>query len=367
MHELIYGSTLSLLNISIALYWMLGLGLLCVRHRDLDHILTSLVLFVISFWMLFATLDVTSSARFIALHIGFSYIRAPLIYFYFLKIIDSRFVFERKQLNHFIPGVLVFILLEALPASNASPWTSLPAMMYGGGFAPYTAAVQVLIIVGLALQFAYLAVLLRSYLPLFLFGKEMHQTLANSAIVWVHIFYTMATTAVVIVEHFIWGQMREASLLLVILFPVLFFFAIMRYPEYIRLVKVETEEINYVRSKIQKLDLDGILKRMENLIQEEKVFLDEKLTLAKLAKELSITPHQLSEILNNKLGKTFNEYINEYRIQEAQRLLIEVPDATVLDIAYDVGFNTKSAFYKSFQKIVGQSPSQYRKANQESA
>lgn len=363
MHELISCSNLSLLNISIALYWMLGLGLLCVKQRDLDHILTSLLLFAVSIWMLFARLGGHDISRFLAFNIGFTYIRAPLIYFYFLKIMEPRFEFRRGQLMHFVPGILIFIILEAFPFTDTAPDISILSMLQSGEVVLDSLALQILIIIGLALPLVYLIGLLNHYLPVFLIGKEIKHTLTNSAIVWLLIFYTITTTAAIVIEYLVWGQMREMSLLLLILFPMLFFFIIMRYPEYIRLVKVEMEQINYARSKIRKLNLDGIFQRMEDLIQEEKVFLDEKITLAKLAEQLSITPHQLSEILNTKLEKTFNEYINEHRIQEAQRLLLEEPDANVLDIAFNVGYNTKSAFYKSFQKIVGQSPSQFRKAH----
>jgi YesN/AraC family two-component response regulator len=98
-------------------------------------------------------------------------------------------------------------------------------------------------------------------------------------------------------------------------------------------------------------------------MEEEKIFADEELTLKDLASELAISQHQLSQILNENLKKNFNTFINEYRIEEAKKMLIEEKERSILSIGIAVGFNSNTAFTTVFSKITGITPSQYRKQN----
>ncbi|HNF16549.1 MAG TPA: helix-turn-helix domain-containing protein, partial [Leptospiraceae bacterium] len=80
-----------------------------------------------------------------------------------------------------------------------------------------------------------------------------------------------------------------------------------------------------------------------------------------LSEELGISVHQLSQILNERLGKNFHQYINEHRIEEAKRMILDEPERTVLSVAYAVGFNSKSAFSKAFRTFTGITAQEYRK------
>ena len=91
--------------------------------------------------------------------------------------------------------------------------------------------------------------------------------------------------------------------------------------------------------------------------------LDPLLTMPKLASAVGATPNQLSFVLNQHLGKSFFDFVNEVRVDEASRLLIEEPNRTILDIATEVGFNSKSTFNQAFKKITGHTPSNYRQNN----
>lgn len=93
---------------------------------------------------------------------------------------------------------------------------------------------------------------------------------------------------------------------------------------------------------------------------KEKMYADEDLTLGTLASCVHLTAHQLSEFLNERLGKNFNQFVNEYRVAEARRMLLAEMDRTTLSIAYAVGFNSRSAFYRAFHKLTGQSPGKFR-------
>lgn len=119
----------------------------------------------------------------------------------------------------------------------------------------------------------------------------------------------------------------------------------------------------YKTSALDRERVAEVLPRLVRLMEEEKVFLDGNLSLRKLAERLMIHPNYLSQIINEQLGSSFNDFINKYRIQEAQRRLLDPKESrkTVLDIAYDTGFYSKSVFNNAFKKFTGQTPSQFKK------
>jgi two-component system, sensor histidine kinase LadS len=119
-------------------------------------------------------------------------------------------------------------------------------------------------------------------------------------------------------------------------------------------------QTNKISSRIEKINIPTILKNLDQLMNEN-IFYDEDLTLARLASFLEIRPDQLSEILNKKMDMNFNQYINGIRIKEVQKELDRSSPRNVLDLAFSVGFNSKSAFNKAFREIVGVTPRDYRK------
>jgi len=107
------------------------------------------------------------------------------------------------------------------------------------------------------------------------------------------------------------------------------------------------------------------IKRLYHLMESERIYRESELTLQSLAKMLSIQPYQLSQLLNEKLERSFSDYVNYYRIEEAKQILTgpksqEMKNTT---IAFDVGFNSMTAFYKAFKKYTGKTPSQFKKKN----
>lgn len=122
-----------------------------------------------------------------------------------------------------------------------------------------------------------------------------------------------------------------------------------------------SRQVRYNRSRLMGLDTAQIGRALRRLMQEEKAFADEDLSLAGLAEQAGITPHQLSEFLNVHEGRSFPDYINDFRILEAQRMLMEEQKRTTLSIAYAVGFESKSTFYRAFKKRAGMDPTVFRK------
>ncbi len=156
-------------------------------------------------------------------------------------------------------------------------------------------------------------------------------------------------------------DMVIVSLLIANVFTIYVYLVTQRHPDYHRLLRSETRKANYEKSRITGLDVNVICTRLHELMRDEKVFADEDLSLRDLAGELGISPHQLSEILNEKIKKNFNTFVNEYRIAEAKTILIEEPQRSILSIGIAVGFNSNTTFCTVFSKITGDSPSHYRK------
>ena len=99
-----------------------------------------------------------------------------------------------------------------------------------------------------------------------------------------------------------------------------------------------------------------------NYISKNELYKDHNITLGKFAKNLSLTPHVVSQVINEQLSCNFNDFVNSYRVEEAKKMLSDngMKNFTVASIAYDSGFNTLSAFNTAFKKFTGLTPSQFR-------
>jgi AraC-like DNA-binding protein len=129
-----------------------------------------------------------------------------------------------------------------------------------------------------------------------------------------------------------------------------------------------TGDSSHVAKRYEKSTLtversDTYLKRLLELMNTEKPYLDGNITLQKLAKALAISPHHLSQTINEQLNQNFIDFINTYRIEEAKRMFLDPTKKhySILAVAEEVGFNSKSAFNNAFKKQVKMTPSEFRK------
>lgn len=124
---------------------------------------------------------------------------------------------------------------------------------------------------------------------------------------------------------------------------------------------VEAAQETYAVSTLSNVDCKERLEKLQTLMQEEQLYQENNLDLATLALKLGLSNHQLSELINTHLGKSFSRYIREQRIQAAKQMLLDEPTASVLSIGLSVGFTSQSNFYQAFREIVGTTPGKYRK------
>jgi AraC-like DNA-binding protein len=127
-------------------------------------------------------------------------------------------------------------------------------------------------------------------------------------------------------------------------------------------LKKYSKEIKASYSIVEKEKSNHIV-TFEHLIIDQKRFLDSDLTLDKIADELNLSKSYLSRIINAELGTGFVEYVNALRIEEAKNYLLnpDFSNYTLEAIGIEAGFNSKSAFYSSFKKITGVTPSEFKK------
>ncbi len=98
-------------------------------------------------------------------------------------------------------------------------------------------------------------------------------------------------------------------------------------------------------------------------IAKEKPYLDNNLRLVHLADKIGFSSHTLSKLINEKAQKNFNQFINDYRLEEAKKMLLEDPETSIKTIYFDVGFNNKATFNTAFKNKFNCTPSEFKKQN----
>jgi AraC-like DNA-binding protein len=116
---------------------------------------------------------------------------------------------------------------------------------------------------------------------------------------------------------------------------------------------------------IEEADLNKLKKRLLELMEIEKPYLNSELNLVKLAEQMNLSTHQLSYLINNAFGENFFNFINRHRVQKAKELLKnpEYDHFNVLVIAYESGFNSKTSFNNTFKRMTKCTPTEYRKSS----
>ncbi|WP_222105299.1 AraC family transcriptional regulator [Denitromonas ohlonensis] len=123
----------------------------------------------------------------------------------------------------------------------------------------------------------------------------------------------------------------------------------------------EAVQTAYSNSTLNNVDCDTVLSALDRLMVTDRTYVDPNLSLPGLAERLGLSNHQLSELINARLGKSFSRYLRELRIEAAKIMLCDEPSASVLSVGLSVGFTSQSNFYEAFREIEGMAPGQFRK------
>lgn len=133
-----------------------------------------------------------------------------------------------------------------------------------------------------------------------------------------------------------------------------------------KVVIEKSDEAKYKSSSLKKEEIPNIKAAIIHLLEEKKAFKNPKFTVNEMAKELGVPRQHLSEVLNIYMKISFQDLLNEYRVKEFIKALKDehYKNYSLLGIANEVGFNSKTSFYTTFKKITGKTPNEYKKREQ---
>lgn len=271
----------------------------------------------------------------------------PLLYIYFKKTI-ANINFTENSLKHFIP--IVLIGCSTLLSDNNIISYSLHEYIINPIF-----------------KFLHLMFYL---IACFMFYKTNKKMLNEKVLNWFLIvlsFYTFFILAnISSTLMFIYNRFDTISDIIIIL-SMGFFVIISLLMGYVEPIvftgnplKKYIGKIKYGRNGISKeLSID-LKHKLIGEMQDEKLFLDNKLTLAKLSTHMNISKHHLSQVINENFNIGFFDFINRFRVDEVIKILECNPHTNILEAAYSSGFNNKASFNKAFKKITKYTPTEYR-------
>jgi len=125
--------------------------------------------------------------------------------------------------------------------------------------------------------------------------------------------------------------------------------------------EVEEQKEKYSKSGLKEELSEELFQKLKSLMTKDEMYKKNELLINDLAGKLDVHPNYLSQLINEREGKNFYDFVNNYRLEEFKRL-IAIPKnqhLTLLSLAYECGFNSKSSFNRYFKKKTGQTPSQY--------
>ena len=226
----------------------------------------------------------------------------------------------------------------------------------------------VLILIWFVASFAYLLAILRRLTAYRAHVRQLYSNVEEQDLRWVDLvmvllIFIWATGAFSLAdENFAGGTLFVAELFLALIagsLLLLNIFAPITPPDAKSVGKEAEQDLKYARSALTSDHAAKLAGRLETAMQKNTLYLDPSLSLQKLSQHVGALPNQVSQTLNQEIGATFFDYVARWRI-EASKPLITAGDASVLNVALEVGFNSRSAFYNAFKRETGMTPKAYR-------
>ena len=128
-------------------------------------------------------------------------------------------------------------------------------------------------------------------------------------------------------------------------------------------VTADTKKEKYSGIVMSNVELEECSEKIRHFVETEKAYLNPDLSLPQLAEALDVPSHHLSRVINDRFGVNFFNFVNKYRVEEVKAKINDpkFQNLSILGIAYDSGFNSKSAFNRVFKTMEGMTPSEYKK------
>jgi len=171
-------------------------------------------------------------------------------------------------------------------------------------------------------------------------------------------FYSMLLTSLVALSYIVWLVLKT------IRHPELFRGIDSNLQLVTKMIKDESKQDDPINSDTDDLIAQKeIVEKLENHMKVNEPFMDSSLSVYDLAKQINVPSRDLSIAINHNLNKHFFDFVNEYRIKKAMEIFKNTSDEklTVLEVLYEVGFNSKSSFNTAFKKFTGTTPSEFKR------
>ncbi|MGZ3756603.1 MAG: helix-turn-helix domain-containing protein [Mucilaginibacter sp.] len=348
LHDLMLGLLLLLLSIRIC-FWMLGFAGWYDRHDGYTTVM---------FYFPFNTISL----------IG------PCLYFYFLSLTKADIKVTRAYWPHFVlPTAILLLCIVKFLADFLwfIPFPKTEPYQYGtrGPFAELDKT-TIVYFLSYASVLYYLWLILRSFKKYEAYLVQNFSDLKDIQLKWLKrvIWGTVGTILFMALFYFL-GMVGPKFSYIIDWYPY-FFLGLAVYYISINGYYNNSGLFNYLHFELTSIskeisvslpDLAEWRTKLIKLMNEEKPFLDAGLTLTKLARLLQTNPQTASKIINDGFGQNFNDYINGLRVQEVIMLLNKGAHHkfSLMGIAFDSGFNSKTTFNRAFKKATGLSPSSY--------
>jgi AraC-like DNA-binding protein len=297
----------------------------------------------------------------------FILLAAPSFYLYVKSLAFSDFRLRRSHLLHTAPFVLAMIFFSFkfyfLPSETKEALLAGARAFPEGFWILFNLAVFAQLLVYFV---ADLRILKRYRNEI----RERYSSISEINLSWISfiLFAFIAawlSSVVVFLSHSYFGKVYN-ELQFVNFFAFFLFF---NYIFYKGLVQPELfsgleEKPKYVSSKLTEAESMEFLTKLTACMENEKPFLNPDLTLKDLGEQLQIPARYLSQVINERTHQNFYDYVSQHRIEEAKRIFSDPSnDKTVLEVLYEVGFNSKSSFNTAFKKFTGSTPTHFRKGS----
>jgi len=301
------------------------------------------------------------------------FLLGPAIYFYSKTLMNPAYEFSKKDWVHFIPALLY--ILYALVIFITDVWILDSFYFYADGrdkdldpVYQFIGTTYLVIYVSLSIKM-YFNYKLKIYNELSFADAVTYQWFKQFLIALVTI---LIARIVFLIIYPNWGDFG-AKFWYYFIFSVLFYYiALNAYTNTITL-SIPFELPAEKKPAVEKgtrlpQDLPASKRSLEKVMKDQSLYRIPTLTLEDLSRELNISKEQISTIINQGFGMNFNDYVNSYRIEEIKKRFKngDASRFTILGIALDSGFNSKTTFNRAFKKYTGFTPIQYLKKLDES-
>ena len=365
-----------ILYIGLSQTFFAGILIATKRPATTSNRLIASFMFMLFFDLIFALIKIKILTFYSFPFVAFTY--GPILYLYVYFMVHPKKKFNFLNLLHFIPFIIFFIVSVVFRADSV--FTDLP------GFFVRDRLISLRIVYGITFFSSITCYSVLAFIEIRKHQENLKNTVSYTSGVltlnWLKIvsisFYAAYFVLFVLgglnlfINFIPFDPYYTIFVFVTILSFVYSFYAIRQPTLFEDLDGIEEDvasnnnvtgngQQKYLRSGLKEKDAKKILDDLLDFMDKKKPYLDRDLTIHELARQTGVQKHHITQVLNEYYNRNFFTFINEYRVKEVIRRMKDPANTafTILAIAYDSGFNSKSTFNTIFKSITGITPSAY--------